>query len=82
MKTITTTTLRHKLKYHLDLVSKSFQTILIPRNNNDEPVVIMPLSEYNSMKETNYLLSTEANRKALKESLEQIQNGETVEFKL
>ena len=82
MKTITTTTLRARLKYHLDLVSKSFQTILIPRNNNDEPVVLMPLSEYNSIKETNYLLSTEANRKNLKESLEQVKSGETVDFKL
>jgi len=82
VKTVTTTTLRIQLKYYLDLVSKSYQTIIIPRNNNDEPVVLMPLSEYNSIKETNYLLSTEANRTALKNSLEQLENGETIEFNL
>jgi len=82
MKTITTTVFREKLKYHLDLVSKSFETIIIPRNNNDEPVVIMPLSEYNSLNETNYLLSSEENRKRLKESIDQITNNKTIEFEL
>ncbi len=82
MKTVTTTTLRVQLKYHLDLVSKSFQTIIVPRNNNDEPVVMMPLSEYNSLNETNYLLSSKANKARLLESIEQIEGGKTVEFKL
>ena len=81
MKTITTTNLRDKLKYHLDLVSKSFETIIIPRNNNDEPVVLMPLSEYNSLKETDYLLSPEKNRKRLLESINQAEQGKTMEFK-
>ena len=81
MKTITTTNLRDKLKYHLDLVSRSFETIIIPRNNNDEPVVLMPLSEYNSLKETDYLLSPEKNRKRLLESINQAEQGKTMEFK-
>ena len=82
MKTVTTTTLRIKLKQHLDLVSKSFQTIIIPRNNMGEAVVMMPLSEYNSLSETNYILSSKNNKARLQESIEQVENGETVEFKL
>ncbi len=80
MKTITTTTLRNELKSTLDLVSHSFQKILIPRNKDQESVIIMPLSEYNSMVETTYLLSTESNRRRLAESLQQAENGEVSEF--
>jgi len=82
MKTVTTTTLRVQLKYHLDLVSKSFQTIIIPRNKNDEAIVMMPLSEYNALNETNYLLSSEANKAKLLESIEQVSDGKVIEFKL
>lgn len=40
--------------------------IKIPENKN---VVIISQKEYNSWQETNYLLSTEANRHALREGL-------------
>jgi len=35
----------------------------------------MPLSEYNAIKETEYLLSTPANAEALRRSIEQIEKG-------
>ncbi|SFC95356.1 type II toxin-antitoxin system Phd/YefM family antitoxin [Algibacter pectinivorans] len=77
MKTITSTSLRNRMKYFLDLVSESCETLLIPRNSeNDEAVVIMPLSEYNSLIETNYLTATEANRKRLEESLAEVEKNE------
>ena len=36
----------------------------------------MPLSEYNSLIETNYLTATEANRKRLEESLAEVEKND------
>lgn len=82
MKTITSTFLRSNLKYFLDLVSESYQTLLIPRNNEDDAVVMMPLSEYNSLIETNYLTSTKANREKLEQALNDVKEGNVIEVKI
>lgn len=76
MKTITSTSLRGRLKYYLDLVSESYVTIMIPRTKDEEAIVMMPLSEYNSLTETDYLLRTEANKNTLLESIKQAEKGE------
>ncbi|MEE9371763.1 MAG: type II toxin-antitoxin system Phd/YefM family antitoxin [Saprospiraceae bacterium] len=78
MKAITVSNFREKLKTHLDSVSQNSEIIIIPRNNKEEDaVIIMSITEYNSIKETEYLLSSNENSKRLRKALKEARNGQT-----
>jgi len=80
MNTTTIRELRANMKNHFDALDDNKDILIVPRNGDKEAIVIMTLSEYNSMVETDYLLSTEANRKHLEQSLKQLDSGKTKEL--
>lgn len=70
---------RTHLKKWMDLVVNDVEELIIKRKNNKD-LVLIPLDEYNSLKETSYLLSGK-NRDVLIQSLKESKAGKTIEKK-
>ncbi len=76
MQTTTVSNLRANMKTYVDLVVNDNETVIIPRGTEpNSGMVLMPLSEYNSIKETEFLLSSKANRERLLASIRQLEAG-------
>ncbi len=83
MKAITVSNFRSNLKRYLDEISRDSEIIVIPRNNNEgDAVIVMSIAEFNSIKETEYLLSSKANRERLQQSLKEAATGKTKKVEL
>ncbi len=83
MKSISASAFRAKMRLYLDQVSQDEETLIIPRNTHPEDaVVVLSINSYNSLVETEHLLSTAANRESLQRSLEQLERGEFEEVDL
>lgn len=74
METTNATELRKNMKAKLDRVSEEKETIIIHRSGQED-VVMIPISEYNSWKETLYLYATKANRNNLEAAMEEVRQG-------
>lgn len=79
-KIVNYTEARNNLKEYMDYVVDNHDLVFITRQNGEE-VVMISKRDYQSMDETAYLLSTEANRKELLESVESINRGEWKKLK-
>ena len=70
MDAITYTALRQNLNTYINKVVQNQDSLIITRKNN-ENVVLISIDEYNSLVETNYLLSNDANAEHLRKSIAQ-----------
>jgi len=74
MEAVNYTDLRQHLKDHMDKVYQDHEPLIVTRKNNQN-VVLISLDDYNSLTETQYLLSSEKNAKRLKRSLADARQG-------
>ena len=81
MRTVNFTQLRQNLAAEVDRVINDAEEVVVTRSGH-EPVVIVSLAEYESMKETEYLLRSPSNAAALRRSIEELEQGDTAERKL
>jgi antitoxin YefM len=76
MKTMSATELRGNLAAALDSVENDAEELVITRAGH-EPLVLVSLAEYASLRETDYLLRSPANADHLRRSLQDYQEGRT-----
>lgn len=77
MEITTYSKFRQHLKEFLDNIFTT-RTPLYVKRVRGEDVVVLSKSDYESMEETLYLLSSENNRNHLVESMKQAEQGETI----
>jgi antitoxin YefM len=75
VRTVNFTELRRNLAAELDSVISDAEEVVVTRSGH-EPVVIVSLAEYQSMKETEYLLHNPNNAAALRRSIAELERGE------
>jgi antitoxin YefM len=81
MKTMSYTESRARYAEVLDAVVNDREEVVITRAGH-EPAVIVSLDDYESLKETAYLLRSPANARRLLESIDQLEAGKGVEREL
>ncbi len=81
MELVSYSELRKNLKKIMDQSADRHEPVLIKRPKG-ETMILLPLSSYESLKETAYLFSNEANAKHLRSSIESLKTGKGIERKL
>ncbi len=76
MNAINFTDLRQNLKSHMDSVYQDHEPLIVTRKDNQN-VVLISLEDYNSLTETQYLLSSQNNANRLLRSLSDARSGKT-----
>ncbi|MGB5983311.1 MAG: type II toxin-antitoxin system prevent-host-death family antitoxin [Nonlabens sp.] len=78
MQITTVSDFRKDIKTYLDNVVKNFETLIINRGK-DTGIVLMSLSEYNSLMATNHELSSRKNESRLDSAIQKLKNSEAFE---
>lgn len=81
MKTANYSELRTNLKSYLDGVLKDEEPLLVHRAGN-ESVVIISLNEYNSIKETEYIMRSPAMMEVIRQGIEDMKAGKGEKIKI
>jgi len=81
MDAVSYSDLRQNLKSYMDKVFSDHEPLIITRKNN-ENIVLVSIDEYNSLTETSYLLSNEANAEHIRKSIEQYNKGQIIKKEL
>jgi len=81
MKTVNYSELRQNLKTNLDMVCED-SDILVVHRSKGKSVVMMSLDDFNSLQETQYLLSTKNNRERLLDAVDDVEKGKVSEKEL
>lgn len=71
------TVARENLAAAMDQVCSDHAPLIITRDDN-QAVVMVSLEDYESMEETNYLMSSAANAKRLLEAIQALESGQGV----
>jgi len=69
---------RKDIKSYLDKVAKNFETLIINRGK-DSGIVVMSLTEYNSLMATNHELSSRKNELRLDSAIEKLTSQKSFE---
>ncbi len=77
MEAVNYSDFREKLKTYLDMSYNNHEAIVITRKEGKN-MVVMSVEDYNSIMETNYLLSNEANAEHLFKSMKQAKEGRKI----
>ena len=73
MTTTTATNFRSNVKKYLDLVINDSQEVIISRGS--ESAVLIPLDQFNAIKETEYLMSSKEMERVVLQGMEDVKNG-------
>ena len=82
MKEISIAEFRKDVKRHFDYVSASPDPLVVQGETDGDAIVLLSIREYNSILETEHLLSSEANRTRLLASIRQMEQGKTIPHNL
>ena len=74
MRTVNYSELRKNLKSYLDGVINDSEPLLVHRSGN-ESVVVISLDEYNSIKETEYIMKSSVMMDIIREGEDEIKRG-------